>query len=132
MEVAIEQETVWLNQTQMCDLFGRDQSVISLHIRNVFKEGEVPEVSNMQKMHIAESDKPVSVNSPPSSVVANFAHTARAEIARTIRYFRTVPVQGCRSSILELVVKGNPKTPGASKPFEVTAVFEGSPERFLH
>ncbi|TAE90323.1 MAG: hypothetical protein EAY81_00925, partial [Bacteroidetes bacterium] len=40
-------------------LFGRDQSVISLHIRNVFKEGELEEKSNMQKMHIANSDKPV-------------------------------------------------------------------------
>ena len=62
----------------------------------------------MQKMHIAESDKPVRVNRSPRSVVANFAHTARTEIARIIRYFRTVPVQGCRSSILELMVKGNP------------------------
>src|SRR5690606_3255586 len=47
-------------QAQMCELFGRDQSVISRHIRNVFKEGELPEESNMQKMHIAGSDKPVS------------------------------------------------------------------------
>lgn len=60
LEVALEQETVWLNQAQMCELFGRDQSVISRHIRNVFKEGELPEESNMQKMHIAGSDKPVS------------------------------------------------------------------------
>ncbi|WP_375056642.1 RhuM family protein [Zobellella sp. DQSA1] len=44
----------------MYELFGRDQSVISRHIRNVFKEGELPEESNMQKMHIAGSDKPVS------------------------------------------------------------------------
>ncbi|MBL1376230.1 virulence protein RhuM/Fic/DOC family protein [Zobellella iuensis] len=60
LEVALEQETVWLSQAQMCELFGRDQSVISRHIRNVFKEGELPEESNMQKMHIAGSDKPVS------------------------------------------------------------------------
>jgi prophage maintenance system killer protein/prophage antirepressor-like protein len=63
IEVAFEQETVWLNQAQMCDLFGRDQSVISRHIRNVFKEDEVPELSNMQKMHIAGSDKPVATYS---------------------------------------------------------------------
>jgi hypothetical protein len=41
-------------------LFQRDQSVISRHIRNVFKEGELDEKSNMQKMHIANSDKPVA------------------------------------------------------------------------
>ena len=46
------QETVWLTQAQMCELFGRDQSVISRHVRNVFREGEIHEESNMQKVHI--------------------------------------------------------------------------------
>lgn len=50
--------TVWLNQASSY-LFGRDQSVISRHIRNVFSEGELERESNMQKMHIALSDKPV-------------------------------------------------------------------------
>ncbi len=59
IEVRLENETVWLNQDQMSTLFQRDQSVISRHIRNVFKEGELDEKSNMQKMHIANSDKPV-------------------------------------------------------------------------
>src|SRR5690554_5783865 len=44
----------------MVELFGRDQSVLSRHIRNVFKDGELAEKSNMQKMHIAGSDKPVA------------------------------------------------------------------------
>ena len=39
---------------------GRDQSVVSLHTNNVFKEGELDKESNMQKMHIANSDKPVN------------------------------------------------------------------------
>src|SRR5690606_5306830 len=60
LEVALERDTVWLNQAQMVDLFGRDQSVISRHIRNAFAEGEVSETSNMQKMHIAKSDRPVA------------------------------------------------------------------------
>lgn len=59
IEVRLENETVWLNQEQLSTLFQRDQSVISRHIRNVFKEGELEEKSNMQKMHIANSDKPV-------------------------------------------------------------------------
>ena len=59
IQVQLEQETVWLNQTQMIALFERDQSVISRHIRNVFKDGELERESNMQKMHIANSDKPV-------------------------------------------------------------------------
>jgi hypothetical protein len=60
IEVIIDEETVWLSQEQICRLFQRDQSVISRHIRNVFKEGELDEKSNMQKMHIANSDKPVA------------------------------------------------------------------------
>lgn len=59
LEVHLDKETVWLSQDQMAQLFQRDQSVISRHIRNVFKEGELIEKSNMQKMHISHSDKPV-------------------------------------------------------------------------
>jgi death-on-curing family protein len=60
IEVKFEGETVWLNQEQMISLFKRDQSVISRHINNIFKEGELDKKSNMQKMHIANSDKPVA------------------------------------------------------------------------
>ena len=59
IEVTFENETVWLTQEQLVRLFQRDQSVISRHIRNVFNEGELEEKSNMQKMHIANSDKPI-------------------------------------------------------------------------
>ena len=59
LDVRLEQDTVWLTQAQMVDLFQRNQSVISRHVRNVFADGELPEEGNMQKMHIAFSDKPV-------------------------------------------------------------------------
>ena len=54
LEVNLKDETVWLNLEQMTELFGRDKSVISRHIKNIFDEKEL--------------DK--------SSVVANFATTA--------------------------------------------------------
>jgi len=60
IQVQLEQDTVWLSQAQMIMLFERDQSVISRHIRNVFKDGELEKETNMQKMHIANSDKPVA------------------------------------------------------------------------
>ena len=60
IEVRIDGDTVWLNQEQLVHLFNRDQSVISRHIRNVYKEGELDKKSSMQKMHIANSDKPVA------------------------------------------------------------------------
>jgi prophage maintenance system killer protein len=62
-EVRLENETVWLSQAQLIELFGRDQSVISRHIRGIFSEGELSPESNMQKMHIANSDKPVTLYS---------------------------------------------------------------------
>ena len=43
LEVSLSGETVWLTQAQMCELFQRDKSVISRHINNVFKEGELSE-----------------------------------------------------------------------------------------
>ena len=60
LPVSVENETVWLNQNQMIELFDRDQSVISRHIRNVFKEQEVDKKSNMHFLHITNSDKPVA------------------------------------------------------------------------
>lgn len=60
LQVNFDRDTVWLTQEQLVQLFERDQSVISRHIRNIFNEGELEEKSNMQKMHIANSDKPVA------------------------------------------------------------------------
>ncbi|UOQ67460.1 virulence protein RhuM/Fic/DOC family protein [Hymenobacter volaticus] len=60
LQVQLQDETVWLTQAQMAELFGRDRSVITKHLRNVFASEELDEKSNVQKMHIASSDKPVS------------------------------------------------------------------------
>ena len=63
LEVNMKGETVWLTQDQMAKLFGKDRTVITRHINNIFKDGELEEKSNVQKMHIANSDKPVSLYS---------------------------------------------------------------------
>jgi len=55
LETTIKDDTVWLNQKQMEKLFGRERSVISKHIKNVFNEGELEE----------------------KVVCANFAHTTK-------------------------------------------------------
>ena len=60
LKISVTDETIWLTQAQLSDIFEKDQSVISRHINNIFKDNEVDEKSNMQKMHIANSDKPVS------------------------------------------------------------------------
>ena len=43
LEVKLDNDTVWLSQSQMAELFGRDRTVISRHIRNIFSEGELEE-----------------------------------------------------------------------------------------
>ena len=59
LEVRVENETVWLTQAQISSLFQRERSVITRHINNVFKEGELEKESNVHFLHIANSDKPV-------------------------------------------------------------------------
>lgn len=64
LPVDFDGETAWLSQAQMAELFEKDQSVISRHIRNAFSEGEIDRESNMQFMHIASSDKPIALLAP--------------------------------------------------------------------
>lgn len=59
LSVPFENETVWLNQSQMTQLFSVDRTVITKHVNNVFKEQEVDEKSNVHFLHIANSDKNV-------------------------------------------------------------------------
>ena len=47
LEVTMESETVWLNLNQLCELFQRDKSVISRHIKNIYTEGELEENSTV-------------------------------------------------------------------------------------
>jgi len=65
IEVRMQADTVWLSLDQMADLFQRDKSVISRHIRNIFKEGELKE----------------------EAVVANFATTAADGKTYHVDYF---------------------------------------------
>ncbi len=60
VDCRLDGETLWLSQARIARLFGRDRSVISKHIRNIFTEGELDEKSNVQKLRIAMSDKPVA------------------------------------------------------------------------
>jgi prophage maintenance system killer protein len=59
LDVRLEADTVWLSQAQMAELFGRERSVITRHVGNVFREGELAEKSNVHFLHIAGADRPV-------------------------------------------------------------------------
>lgn len=61
LEVNLQKDTVWLTQIQIAKLFSVDRSVVTKHIGNVYKTGELDEKSNVQKMHIRNSDKLVKL-----------------------------------------------------------------------
>ena len=60
LKVHFEEETVWLRQNEIADLFGRDRSVITKHINKIFEDKEIDQKSNVHFLHIANSDKPVA------------------------------------------------------------------------
>ncbi len=59
IDVKFEKETLWLTHQQIADLFERDRSVITRHVMNIFRTKELDEKSNVQKMHIPNSDRHV-------------------------------------------------------------------------
>jgi hypothetical protein len=60
VDVFLKDETVWLSQKAIAELFGKERSVITKHLKNVFVSGELDEKSNVQKMHFGHSDKPIT------------------------------------------------------------------------
>ncbi len=80
-------ETIWATQAQIVNLFGVDQSVVSRHIKNIFKDGEIEEKSNMQKMHNANSDKPVILYS--LDVILGIGYRTNSKVAIEFRKWAT-------------------------------------------
>lgn len=81
------QDTIWASQAQITDLFQVDQSVVSRHIKNIFKDYEVDKESNMQKMHIANSDKPVNLYS--LDVILGVGYRTNSKVAIEFRKWAT-------------------------------------------
>ncbi|MNK84654.1 hypothetical protein D3C87_1045110 [compost metagenome] len=56
IDVRLDEETVWLTQTQLCDLFAKSKATVSEHIKNIFEEGELNENSVVRKSRTTASD----------------------------------------------------------------------------
>lgn len=80
-------ETIWATQAQIVNLFNVDQSVVSRHINNIFKDGEILKKSNMQKMHNANSDKPVTLYS--LDVILGVGYRTNSKVAIEFRKWAT-------------------------------------------
>jgi hypothetical protein len=59
----MEKETLWATQAQIAQLFKTERSVVTKHINNILIDDEVDQKSNVQKMHIANSDRPTALYS---------------------------------------------------------------------
>jgi death-on-curing family protein len=95
--VQFENDTVWLSQSQITQLFQRDRTVITKHINNVFSEGELDEKSNVQKMHIAFSDKPVALYS--LDVIISVGYRVKSPQGTQFRQWAT-------QKLKDLLIKG--------------------------
>ena len=61
VNVMLINDDLWLTQELIAELFGKARNTISVHINNIFNEGELDEKSNVKKIDIANSDKPVKI-----------------------------------------------------------------------
>jgi hypothetical protein len=57
IDVQVANETVWLNQRQMADLFGKDTDTISLHIKNIYKEGELDAGATTEESSVVQEER---------------------------------------------------------------------------
>lgn len=97
VSVRLDGSTLWLTQKQMGELFCVDRSVITRHIGNIFEEGELVEKSNVQKMHIANSDRPVSIYN--LDVIISVGYRVNSKQATQFRIWATKVLK-------EYIIKG--------------------------
>ncbi len=97
IDVRLEEETVWLSQLQMSELFQKERSVITKHINNVFNEGELIEKSNVQILHISGSDRPIKFYN--LDVIISVGYRVKSHQGTKFRQWAT-------SRLKEYIVKG--------------------------
>jgi hypothetical protein len=97
LNVLLENETIWLTQEQMSQLFDRERSVITKHIGNVFSEGELEEKSNVQILHISGSDKPVKFYN--LDVIISVGYRVKSQRGTQFRIWAT-------KTLKEYIIKG--------------------------
>ena len=56
LNATVENETIWLSQKQMAELFGKSSNTITEHIKNIYKEGELEEVSTIRKFRVVQKE----------------------------------------------------------------------------
>lgn len=90
VDVRLDQETVWLSQEQMAELFGRERSVVTKHIRNVFKEGELdPKAVRAKFAHTAADGKTYQVDHYNLDVIISVGYRVKSLRGTQFRIWAT-------------------------------------------
>ena len=97
IQLDLENETIWLDREKIAQLYNIHRSGVSRHIQNIFEDGEVDEKSNVQKMHIANSDKPVEYFS--LDIILAVGYRTNSAIAINFRRWAT-------QTLKEYIIKG--------------------------
>lgn len=90
VDVRLDHETVWLTQEQMSQLFGRERSVITKHVRNVFREGELEAGAVCAKFaHTAEDGKTYQVEHYNLDVIISVGYRVKSSQGTLFRQWAT-------------------------------------------
>lgn len=97
MQVRYAAGTFWMTMEEMASLFGRDRTTINRHLSNIFAEEELIENSNVQKVHISSSARPVSLYS--LDAIISVGYRVNSKSATRFRQWAT-------TTLNEYVTKG--------------------------
>ena len=112
VDVRLDRETVWVTQDQMSQLFGRERSVVTKHVRNVFREGELAPDSVCAKFaHTAADGKTYQVDHYNLDVVISVGYRVKSAQGTRFRQWATRVlrdhlVQGCTFNQTRLAERG--------------------------
>ena len=100
IDVRLDEETVWLTQAQMAQLFGKDKRTVSEHIRNIFNEGELNESSVVRNFRITASDgKSYDTNHYNLDVIISVGYRVKSVQGTQFRIWAT-------QRLKEYIIKG--------------------------
>lgn len=100
VNVYMEDETVWLTQKQLAELFGTSRENITMHIKNIFSENELAESSVCKKiLHTADDGKKYNTNHYNLDMIISLGYRVNSQVATNFRIWAT-------KRLREYIVKG--------------------------
>ena len=99
IDVRLEDETVWLTQAHMAELFGKNKKTISEHIRNIFNEGELDEKAVVRNFRTTAADsKNYDVQYYNLDVIISVGYRVKSQQGTRFRIWATQRLREWRSS----------------------------------